>query len=456
MLRQLAFLREAWSHETRRRKAGKVDWTDREFLPAALEVVETPPSRTSRLVLWLIISAALFSLLWASLAKVDTVAIAEGRLVPAGRLRTVEAAEPGVVQAIAIREGDRVTAGQVLISLDATVAEAEALAAQAQLETASLARDRARSLLGEDALGRGRVRSAQALAAEMEAVAARRRELNARIAGLRERRAAAAATVRVAEANMAKLQLTLPIVERQVAAYQTLLDKGFGSQIKLNSERERLIAMTHEITAEQARRDEAQAQYAALAREIAQAEAEFRGAAAREQAEAEGAVATRAEELRMAQERSARQTLTAPVSGVVQEVAVTTLGQVAETGKALVTIVPDGETLVVEALILNRDIGAVRVGDPAAVKIEAFPFTRYGTLPGKVTRISPDSIVDERRGLVFPATIRLEAKRDGRAREIRIGPGMAATAEIVTGRRRVIEFLWSPVARAVSEAGRER
>ena len=198
-----------------------------------------------------------------------------------------------------------------------------------------------------------------------------------------------------------------------------------------------------------------------LDRELTQAAEEFRGTAAREKAEAESVVATRTEGVRKADQRLGMQRLTAPVSGTVNEVSVTTLGQVAEAGQALVTVVPDtgpgqGE-LIVEALVLNRDAGFVKPGDRVVVKVEAYPFTRYGTLPSELEHVSADAVVDEKRGLVFPARVRLGGHAlmvDGR--RAKLTPGMSTVAEIVTGQRRVIDYLWSPVAKATSEAGRER
>jgi hemolysin D len=136
---------------------------------------------------------------------------------------------------------------------------------------------------------------------------------------------------------------------------------------------------------------------------------------------------------------------------------VTTLGEVVESGKPIVTLVPDGEELVVEALVLNKDMGFVKRGDSVVIKLEAYPFTRYGTLEGLVTEISPDAIVDEKRGLVFPARIEVTKKHLRVAKDrLSLSSGMSVSAEIVTGKRRVISYLWSPVAKTMSEAGRER
>ena len=170
-----------------------------------------------------------------------------------------------------------------------------------------------------------------------------------------------------------------------------------------------------------------------------------------------GLAATRGDALRKAQHKRGLQTLTAPVGGIVQAVSVTTPGEVAETCKPIVTLVADGEALVVEALVLGRDIGFVHTGDPAVVKLEAYPFTRYGTLSGQVIQVSPDAIVDEKRGLVFPVRVKLSrAHLTVAGRRALLSAGMSASVEIVTGKRRVIDFVRSPVAKTVSEAGRER
>lgn len=161
--------------------------------------------------------------------------------------------------------------------------------------------------------------------------------------------------------------------------------------------------------------------------------------------------------MKAADQREGLQLLRAPVSGTVQEITVTNIGEVPEIGKPLVTIVPDGEPLVVEALLLNQDVGFVRKGMHAIVKLEAYPFTRYGVLSATVEHVSPDATVDEKRGLVFPVRLTLDSQQlfvDGKLAPL--SPGMALQAEIVTGLRRVIEYLWSPIVKTLSQAGKEK
>lgn len=233
---------------------------------------------------------------------------------------------------------------------------------------------------------------------------------------------------------------------------------GLAPRLRVLEQEERYIGLSRELSAERHRHAEAQAQTTMIERERIQAQQAFRAEAAREKAEAEAIVATRVEALTKADQRQALQRLTAPVACVVNEVSVTTLGEVAEAGQSLITIVPDGEDLIVEALVLNRDVGFVRKGMRTVVKLEAYPFTRYGSLEGTVEHISPDATVDEARGLVFPARIRIENAnlRMRHGERAVLQPGMSATVEVITGNRRVIEYLLSPIAKAVGTSGRER
>ena len=238
ILRHGRVLRQAWTAETQRRRTDQQRWSDTEFLPAALEVTETPPSPIGRVMLWLIAAAALLSLLWACLSHVETVAVAEGRLVPAGRLRSVEAAEQGVIRAILVREGQHVVAGQTLLELDPTAANADDQTARTELVTARLTRARDSALLGFTG-GRGAEFSApagaspQAVDAERQLVASRIAAFNAKAASLAERRTGAEATARASEAEIAKLQATLPLLKEQVDQQKDLERQGFGARQKL-------------------------------------------------------------------------------------------------------------------------------------------------------------------------------------------------------------------------------
>lgn len=452
----------AWRAEAERRRGARKPWVETEFLPAALEVTETPPSPVGRAMLWVIVAAAAFALAWSFIGKVDVVATAEGRLVSAGRLQTVEAAESGVVRAIHVREGERVRAGQLLLELDPTYADADAGTARSELSTAELTRARAAALLSYAAGGSAAVIAPEgaepaAVEAERQVVDARIREYEAKRASLQERRAGAVAALQMSEQQAAKAREVLPIAERQLAAFRELESKGYGARLRSSELEERVVGLRRDVGVERARMAETAAQISMLDREIAQAAQAFRGEAARERAEAEAVLTTRQEAVRKADQRQSLQRMTAPVDGVVHEIALTTIGELAEGGQPLITVVPDGDELVVEALVLNRDVGAVKSGDRVIVKLEAYPFTRYGALEGRLEHVSPDSVADEGRGLVFPTRVRLTRRTlDLDGRPAALSSGMSATVEILTARRRVIDYLLSPIGKATSEAGRER
>lgn len=453
---------DSWRAETERRRTERRTRFETDFLPAALEITETPPPPAGRAVLWLIILAAFGAVAWSFLSEVEMVAVAEGRIIPTARLQAVEAGDAGIVRAILVREGERVVKGQPLVRLDSTLSGADEAAARADLSAAMLQRARAMALLAH-ADGAATPfqppsgASPDAAAAEGQAVAARINEHQSRRAGLSQRRAGAEAARGVALAELVKLEQLLPLVEAQHAAQAELAAKGLSPALRVLQLQERVVAARQDMEVQQARARETAAQIAMLDRERSQADAEFRAKAAAEQAEAEAVIATRSELVRKAEQRSAMQVLAAPVDGTVNEIAVTSVGEVLEVGARVATLVPAGSELVIEALVLNKDAGHVREGMEVALKVESFPFTRHGVLHGVVEHLSADAVLDQARGLVFPARVRLtEGALTDRGERLRLSPGLTVAAEIVTGHRTVADYILSPVAKATSEAGRER
>jgi hemolysin D len=463
MSRHLAAFFSAWKQESESRRANKRKRIETEFLPAALEIMDTPPRPLGRIVLWTIIAAAITGLVWASLGEVDVVAVAEGRLTPQGRLQSVETLESGVVRAIHVREGQVVTEGQVLIELDATFTDADADAARAELETARLQRRRALALLAWS--DSGEVVWADDIetltpgiqSAEARLVTARIREFEARQASQHQRREAALAARAESRATLTGVQNTLPLVRRQYEDNYALAADGFAPRQRVDELEERMASLEAQANGEREAIRRATAEAAMVEQDIASALESFRANAAGELSEAESIISTRTEILEKAEARAESQTLTAPVDGIINAINVTTIGEVAEPGEPVITLVPGGGELYVEAYLLNKDIGFVAVGQEVMVKLEAFSFMRYGYLEGIVEHVSPDAIVDEARGLVYPARVRVVSNGvvvNGVTPVL--SAGMAATVEIKTGNRRVIAFILSPILRGLREAGRER
>lgn len=447
--------------DEKRRKASVFRTDQADFLPAALEIIETPVSPTGRITAWVLMIGLAATIAWLTFGKVDVVASAPGKLIPADSVKLIQPAEPGIVHAILVRDGQRVRAGQPLVELDPTVSTAEAAEARKALETSQLDAARARAIL--DALdGRRFAFAAPAgtapdVAASQIALArAQLGDIQAGASSNVAKRDAAVAARSEAQVQVAKLTETLPLLDEQIAANEQLLAKGYVSKLKVIEMRRQRLASARDRDAAIATASRATADLATAQSAIAQATSEARSRVLTDLTKAESDARLRREELAKATQKSSLQTLVSPVDGVVAQLAVHTIGGVVEAAKPIMIVVPAGGTLVADVKVLNRDVGFVRPGDEVAVKLEAFPFTRYGTLKGRVESLGSDAVEDEKLGLVYPARVVLESGLDGRSRRIRASSGMQATADILTGQRSILSYLLSPVDEAAQEAGRER
>ncbi len=452
---------EAWRAARAEEKA-KRESDNTEFLPAVLEVLEQPPNPIGRSILWGIMGFLAIALAWACLGSIDVVAVAQGRIIPDGRIKTVQAPDQGVVRAIYVRDGQVVAEGEPLIELDATLSEAEAEQAREAFLVAQIDRARARALLDYAAGRRGGFVAPEGVdeaivETQREIVAARIEEQQAAVRGLvaeQEQRRGDRAMV---AADVVRLEQQLPLAEEQLRSFRSLEERGYAARLRVSEVEERTIGLRQDLAIRREELSRARAAEAAANERLAAARSTFRREALDAFNEADATARLREQEFAIASERNRRMLLVAPSAGVVQQLQVTTLGAVVRPADPLLVIVPEGTTLVVEANVLNRDAGFVREGQDVRVKLEAFPFTRYGVVEGRLAFMSRDAVEDENLGLVFPARVELSQQSISVAGAGRpLTAGMAVTAEIRTGRRRIIEFLLSPIARRVEEAGRER
>jgi hemolysin D len=434
-----------------------------EFLPAALALRDTPVHPAPRIALWLIMAFALVALLWAIFGRIDVVATAVGKIIPNDRTKVIQPMETAVVKAIHVRDGQSVQAGQVLIELDATSAAADSERLRNEALTAQLEALRAQALLAALASGAppklkplNGVDAARLLAEQAQAFGqyqeyqARQLQLQAEIA---RRRAELQAT----QEQVTKLEQTAPIARQRAQDYQKLVNENFISRHgylereQARIEQEQDLASSRSKVAEiHAALAEAKQQQATLAAETRRQLLDQHNLAAQKSASLE-------QELVKADQRGRLMRMTAPVSGTVQQLVINTVGGVVTPAQPLMVIVPRDNVLEVEAMLPNKDIGFVNPGQEAEVKVETFPFTKYGTLHGKITQVSSDAIQDEKLGLIYSTRVKLA--RDTLRVEnktVRLTPGMAVTVEVKTGTRRVIEYFLSPLMQVTSESLRER
>ena len=460
------------------------------FLPAALEVVETPPSPIGRAIGATIIAVFCLALAWACLGSVDIIATAPGKIIPSGRSKVVQPFEAGVVGAIRVHDGSSVKKGDPLIELDPTMDAAERDHLKSDLIAAQLDVARLRAALGgaPDPLADFHPppgASPAQIDTQRQFLATQIAEQRAKLAGLDRQRAQKEAERDTSGATIAKIEALVPLLAQQADIRKTLFRDETGSKILYLQTLQQLVEQQQELLVQKSRYREADAALAAIAEARTAAAAEYRRNLLDDLAKAEPKAAGLAEDLVKAAERARLQLLTAPVDGVVQQLAVHTVGGVVTPAQALLVVVPSDSRLEIEAVVSNQDIGFVHPGQDADIKIDTFNFTRYGLLHGKVLSVSADAYepdpraADPREGTaadnardpaggerrsagksgeaVYLARISLDRTQmrvdDGTGR---LAPGMAVTAEIKTGSRRIISYLLSPLLRYGHDSFHER
>ncbi|MFD0667971.1 HlyD family type I secretion periplasmic adaptor subunit [Ramlibacter sp. MAHUQ-53] len=426
----------------------------------AIALQAQPPLLRARLVLWTLCALLAATLAYASWVRTDIVITAQGRVIASGRSKVVQSPEGGVVRRIAVRDGQAVRAGEVLIELDPTASDADRERLQREAWEAQADVERLAGLLAGHATLAGLPGMPPDLLAHQQALlAARAVEQRARVDALQAEAVRRQAERDTLASGLEALARSAPLVGRRLEMRESLARTGFLSDGALIDTR--LEAQQHErdLALQASRLREAEAGWQAAHRQVALAEAEFRSRIRTELAEARRRREATGQELVKARQRREWQVLRSPIDGVVQQLAVATEGGVVTPAQALLTVVPQQAALEVEARVLNRDIGHVRVGQPVASKLEAFDFTRHGAIGGEVTWVGTDALQDPALGAAYPVRIRLDALRTPRSADGAEGlavPGMNVAAEIRTGRRRLVDYFLSPLLRGWQESLRER
>lgn len=448
--------------DARKSEREKTPRDETAFLPAALEVLETPPNPMGRAILWFIMVFLALALAWSILGKVDVVAAAQGKIVPRGQVKVIQPADYGVVRALHVAEGQGVRAGQSLIELDPTTTSADVAQARQSLLSAEIDAERAKALVRyAGGGGAGFVAPGGAdgdtVATQRAFVAAKKAEQSAIVSGLQADLGQREGELRMIDNEIEKLRAQIPLLTDRLDGFRSLARQGYAPRMRVSEMEQQLVGMRQDLAIRHAERYKAAAAVASAREQLVKARGGFSREVLDALTEAEANRRLRGEELSKASEKARLTVLKAPQDGVIQQLQIHTLGGVVKPADPLMVLVPRGGELIVEVQLLNRDAGFVHEGQPVEVKLEAFPFTRYGVVHGVVEHVSRDAIEDEKQGLVYAAMIRLKDPWiTVEGRRVAITPGMAATAEIKTGRRRIISYLLSPLARRVLEGGRER
>jgi adhesin transport system membrane fusion protein len=419
------------------------------------------PRTASNVLLWVILSSFIAFVVWAALTELDRTVRGMGRIVASSQLQTVSVLEGGVIEAINVRTGQLVQAGQELVRLDRTATGAELGSGESSIGSLSVKIAR----LQAEVQGRSPVYPAAANAAVANQIqieralhASRMAELGSMVNAGQARVLQAQRAVQEAEAAYQARVSARDARANEVRIIRPLVERGIEPRMSLVSAESQLAVASSEVAAAAASISRARASISEAQASLNQQRQDWRSLAANELATAQAEHSARRSAIPALAERVARTVVSSPLPGRVNRVLITTIGAAVAPGAPLVEIVPSEETLLVETQIRPQDIGVVRMGQEAKVNVTAYDPSVYGALDGVVVAISPDAVVNERTGESFyTVQVRTSANalKDRSGKSLPIGTGMIADVSLLGDKRTVLAYILSPITKLKDTALRE-
>ncbi|HET7909772.1 MAG TPA: HlyD family type I secretion periplasmic adaptor subunit [Nitrospira sp.] len=448
----------AWRAESSRTLATPPSGRATEFLPAVLEIQHAPPSPIGRAITWTIIAVCLTGIVWSIVGWIDIVATAQGKIIASGYSKVIQPYETGVIASIHVIDGQSVTRGQVLIELDPTQNRADRERASNEYRAAKVEAARLQALIA------GRSSFDEPSDADRRYVALQQQLLHDQLTEYQARLGAAEALIDQRKAaldatneNIRRLESTLPMETERAETFKRLFEQDAASRLDYLQAEQQRIDKAQELAGQRKKFAQDAAALSEARHNYRATVTEFQQTKQAELATIETKAASLVQEVVKAGQKTDLQRLVAPIDGVVQQLAMHTVGGVVTPAQQLLVVVPHDHPVEVEAQVENKDIGFVREGQPVEIKVETFPFTLYGTIAGSVLSVSDDAAPIENVGLIYPTRVRMDRSTihvDGK--DVALSAGMAVTVEIKTGKRRLIQFLLSPLLKSLRESLRER
>ena len=433
--------------------ADREDRLQYEFLSAAEEIIETPTSPFGRIVLWLIVALLIVTLAWSYFGELDIVASATGRIVPEGSVKIIQPASAGVVIDIRVREGQKVRKGDILIQLDDTIAKTDVKTAQQALIVAELERDILTGALtgtsivdtvNASDIPEGVKKNLIALAeSKISASEVQLQLLSSGVSSAQQQVEVQRQNKKTAESHISRLRAREQRLKKDLEGANPLTESGLSNEIR--SVQQQISSLEASLGTYDQQIVQAQTGVTEATRRVSVFTAENMASIYSDAINQEKRIAELENTLVRARQIVDQLSIRAPVDGVVLSLATKTVGGVVTAAQPVAEIVPDNAELIVEAVVQNKDVGFIEVGQQVVIKIDTYSFQRYGYLNGTVESISPDAISDEKYGLVYKMKVQIDGNRTSKNNDIRIEPGLSVTAEITTGKRRIIEFFLDPL-----------
>jgi hemolysin D len=439
--------------------AAKMNAQEKEFLPAILEITDTPPSPVGRLVLWALFITVFGTILWSFFGHVDEVATAPGKLIPIGNVQVIQAEDKGVVKKIYVKEGQTVKKGDMLVELDQTITAADLAGIKKQIAYYNLEIDR----LMAQRTGQSFAPPADPdldpkdLAAQVSLYQSWLSERQAKISATQATVQQGVAMLETAHINRVKYSQQLDVARELEERSGTLYQQNAVSYFQFLEQKAKRMEVEQSMFAQDGEIAKYQAVLLQSQENLANAQAGYDKEIDTKLNEDRRQLLQYTEEFKKSNEKNRLARITAPIDGRVGQLAVHTMGGVVTAAQPLMTVVPDDATLEMEAWVANKDIGFVHEGQPGEVKIETFDFQKFGTIPAVVEDVSPDSTEDKEKGRVYRVILKLD-KNDVLVNDkfVDLTTGMSATVDIKIRQKRIIEFFLDPFKKYQNEALRER
>ncbi len=410
---------------------------------------------SSRKMIVLCAIGMLVLIVWGAFARLDEITRGMGKVVPSSKVQLVQAATPATVTAILVRPGELVKQGQLLVRLD----DSQSSSALGQLEAENQRLEaRASRLQNEGTGGTGGCGDGASCADEAQLAAVRQATANSRQTALAAAVEQRRRDMQEGQATVSSLESSARLAQDQVNMLTPLAAKGIVPQTELLTAQRELVDVQGRLSAARQGVGRASAAIAEAQAQLSQARFDFRQQALNERSEITTKIAVNDETIKGASARLERNELRAPVTGLVNDVQVTTVGGFVAAGEKIMQVVPVGDKLLIEARVEPKDIAFIKLGDRANVKVTAYDFSIYGGLSGRVRNISADSIFDEVEKQAY-YSVMIETDRAyllKNGRRMPIMPGMICNVDIITGSKSVLSYLFKPVLRAFNEALTER
>lgn len=426
-------------------------------------MIDTPPI-WARMSLVAVALSILFFVGWAAITQVDEIARGQGKIIPVSRTQLIQASEASVVQEIAVKTGQIVKKGDLIVRLDdtattSTLGELEARSRALRAQIARLELEQAGDTTSLMACPKEVIKtSPEVCENEGQLLKARRDAFRNKLSVLQERHLQRRKELDEAMVSINRLEENIAVSQKESGLLEPLVKRKLAPQTDLLRVQKELTESTGQLNLVRESLERIRASIKEASLQVDELMLTFQQEALAEKTKALADLSVVTETVRGASDRVQRTDLRSPVDGIVNRLEITTIGGYVQPGTLVAEVVPTSDILLVEARISPTDIAFIRVGQPALVKVTAYDFSIYGGLPGVVSNVSADSMFDEKANetyyLAQVKTDKSEIVRDGKSHAII--PGMVASVDILTGKKTILQYLLKPINKARTDAMRER